>query len=369
MAGIQFKQAETPNEIEQIHRLNHLIFAEEIGQHATTSNGHLIDRFHHRNRYFIASKNGALVGMVSVHDGPEFSIAGRLRDANVLRELRAPLEVRLLAILPEFRDGSLLAGLFWQVNEYAKAHGYSDLLISGIVERQPMYARMGFRPMGPPVACGAAEFVPMRLSLEEPPTEFSSRLQLYGSRWQRNHALSLLPGPVELSEPVVRAFHAPPVSHRCKAFLDLYEETRTRLSELMGGLQTVILGGSGTLANDVVAANLRASFGDAKGLILANGEFGERLLRQAARAGLSFSELRYQWGRPWSFTAIEVALAKHPAWVWAVHLETSTGVLNDFPLLVSLAHRHGIPVAADCVSSLGAANPHGLGMPRLFLAS
>jgi aspartate aminotransferase-like enzyme/N-acyl-L-homoserine lactone synthetase len=369
MTGIQFKEAETSFEIEQIHRLNHRVFAEEIGQHPRTPDGHLVDRFHDHNRYFIALKDGALVGMVSVHDGPDFSIASRLHDATILRDLRAPLEVRLLAILPEFRDGSLLAGLFWQVNKYAKSHGYSDLLISGIVEREPMYAKMGFRRLGPPVRCGSAEFVPMRLSLEKPPTEFSSRLHLYGSRWQRNHALSLLPGPVELSEPVIRAFHVPPVSHRSRPFLELYEETRSRLSKLMGGLQTVILGGSGTLANDVVAANLRAAFGDAEGLVLANGEFGERLLRQANRAGLSYRQLRYQWGKPWNFAAIEETLTKRPAWIWAVHLETSTGVLNDLPRLVALAHRHGIPVAADCVSSLGAVDPHGPGMPRLFLAS
>ena len=369
MAEIQFKEAQTPEEIDQIHRLNHLVFAEEIGQHARSVDGRLIDRFHDQNHYFIACKDGVLVGMVSVHAGPEFSIASRLRDTNVLGTLRAPLEVRLLAILPEFRDGALVAGLFSQVDAYARANGYSDLLISGIVEREAMYTKLGFRPMGPAVACGAASFVPMRLSLDCPPPEFSNRQQLYSSRWQRNHTRSLLPGPVELSAAVVRAFHAPPVSHRSKNFLDLYEETRTRLGELMGGMQTVILGGSGTLANDAVAANMRAAFGSAEGLVIANGEFGERLVRQSARSGLAYHQLRFEWGEPWNFRAVEEALERRPSWIWAVHLETSTGVLNDLPRLIGLAHQHGIPVAADCVSSLGAADPHGAGMERCFLAS
>ena len=43
MTGMQFKQAETPDEIEQIHRLNHRIFAEEVGQHSRTPDGRLID--------------------------------------------------------------------------------------------------------------------------------------------------------------------------------------------------------------------------------------------------------------------------------------------------------------------------------------
>jgi aspartate aminotransferase-like enzyme len=360
MAGMQFKEAETADEIEQIHRLNHRVFAEEIGQHARTADGRLIDRFHKQNRYFIACKSGALVGMVSVHDGPEFSIASRLKDLSALRELHAPLEIRLLAILPRFRKRSILAGLFWQVRNYARAHHYSDLLISGIAERLPMYTKLGFRPMGPAVPCGAASFVPMRLSLEAPSDQFLRRERLYGSRWHRDHAESLLPGPVAMSPRVVEGFHSVPISHRSQQFIELYQETRMRLSELMCGLQSVILCGSGTLANDAVAANLHAAFGSAEGLIIANGEFGERLLRQATCAGLRYRELRFGWGDKWNFKTIEQDIReKGPAWIWAVHLETSTGVLNDLQRLTELAGLHGVPVAADCVSSLGAADLDG----------
>src|SRR6266568_107347 len=369
MTGILFKQAESADEIEQIHRLNHQVFAEEVGQHAPTADARLVDRFHDRNRYFVAEKDGTIVGMISVHPGPEFSIASRLSDKSPLAALRAPIEVRLLAIQPEFRERSVLAGLLWQVNHYAKAHDYSDMLISGIVERVPMYRKMGFEPMGPAVPCGAASFVPMRLSLESPTAEYLNRERLYKLRWQRNHAVSLLPGPVELSAAVVNAFHEPPISHRSKTFLDLYAETRSRLGELMGGMQTVVLGGSGTLANDVVAANLRAAFGSAEGLVIANGEFGERLVRQARCAGMSFRELRFAWGKPWSFRAIEEALKRAPAWIWAVHLETSTGVVNDLPRLIAMSRENGVPLAADCVSSLGAVATDAAGKGELFLAS
>lgn len=368
MTQIQFKRADTAEEMEQIHRLNHRIFAEEIGQHPKTHDGHLIDRFHERNSYFVACKNGEVIGMVSVHDGPEFSVAKRLRDASELAALRAPLEVRLLAIRPEFRNRTVLAGLLWQVNQYAKNHRYSDLLISGIVERQAMYMKMGFRAMGPPVACGSAEFVPMRLPLEAALPAFKTRQALYGSRWQREHALSLLPGPVEPSATVVNAFERPPVSHRSPNFLRDYEDTRAQLSALMGGMRTVILGGSGTLANDAVAANLRAAFGEAEGLIVTNGEFGDRLVRQAAAVGLRFEDLRFRWGAAWDFNSIERALAKRPAWVWVVHLETSTGVLNDVARLTARAGEYGAAVAADCVSSIGAVDTLGVG-EGLFLAS
>src|SRR5689334_14643924 len=100
MIDLEFKPAETDDEMEQIHRLNHRIFAEEVGQHARTVDGRLVDKFHGRNRYFIASHRGELVGMISAHGGPEFSIASRLNDPGILKSLRAPLEIRLLAILP-----------------------------------------------------------------------------------------------------------------------------------------------------------------------------------------------------------------------------------------------------------------------------
>ena len=55
--------------------------------------------------------------------------------------------------------------------------------------------------------------------------------------------------------------------------------------------------------------------------------------------------------------------------MWAVHLETSTGVLNGLPRLLALAEQRGVAVAADCVSSMGAADAHSVGDARCFLAS
>jgi aspartate aminotransferase-like enzyme len=102
--------------------------------------------------------------------------------------------------------------------------------------------------------------------------------------------------------------------------------------------------------------------------VIANGEFGERLIRQAECAGLHCRPLKFCWGEAWSFRAIERELERSPRWIWAVHLETSTGVLNDLGRLTELAARHGSEVAADCVSSLGAVDTCEAGR-RLFLAS
>jgi aspartate aminotransferase-like enzyme len=114
--------------------------------------------------------------------------------------------------------------------------------------------------------------------------------------------------------------------------------------------------GSGTLANDVVAAALAADRGSGTGLILVNGEFGARLARQALRFGLKFRTLRQPWGRPWDLAEVSRALAgdRSVGWVWGVHLESSTGTLNALAGLRDLAARSGVRVCIDAVSSLGA---------------
>jgi aspartate aminotransferase-like enzyme len=67
-------------------------------------------------------------------------------------------------------------------------------------------------------------------------------------------------------------------------------------------------------------------------------------------------------------TQVATALADEPkgSWVWGVHQESSTGVLNDLPGLVQAAQARGIRVCVDCVSSLGAA---AIDLHGVYLAS
>jgi aspartate aminotransferase-like enzyme len=112
--------------------------------------------------------------------------------------------------------------------------------------------------------------------------------------------------------------------------------------------------GSGTLANDAIAVNLAADPTVKRGLILVNGEFGERLCAQARRVGLRFEAVTWPWGQPWDLDRVADALERgQPDWVWGVHCESSTGVLNDVAGLMRLARPRGVRVCLDCVSSLG----------------
>jgi len=357
-----FKRAETNQEFEQIHRLNHRTFVGEIPQHPDTGNGLLIDKFHKKNAYLIVLRESRVVGMVSAHDQPPFSVAERLREPGILdRQGTRPLEVRLLAIEPEERNSTMFFGLIWSLYEYARSHGYTHLYISGVEERLALYQRLGFVALGPAVASGKASFVPMVLTIGQLPVKIQRVKQLWEIHMdkvtpRRAEPVCLLPGPVTTAEAVRAAFHQPPIYHRGPEFIRRFMKVRSLLGKIVGGRDVALLNGSGTLGNEAVAATLAAGPRKGRGLMLINGEFGERLARQATRFGLEPRILSWPWGEPWDLDEVEAALAQEPAgsWVWGVHQDSSTGVLNDLPGLVKLARARDIRVCVDCISSLGA---------------
>jgi aspartate aminotransferase-like enzyme len=125
------------------------------------------------------------------------------------------------------------------------------------------------------------------------------------------------------------------------------------LCRLANAKHVHILMGSGTMANDAIGAEM-ASWSSA-GVVLSNGEFGERLVDHAARFQLRFQTHRVPWGRAFERQTIETMLDSNPSlrWVWAVHGETSTGVLNDLAMLKDVTAARGLRLSIDAVSSLG----------------
>ncbi|HZU34361.1 MAG TPA: aminotransferase class V-fold PLP-dependent enzyme, partial [Gemmataceae bacterium] len=379
-----FKRAETPQELEQIHRLNFRTFVTEIGQHPDAGSDRLVDKFHHKNAYFIVLCDNQLIGMVSGHSQPPFSVADRLEDPTILTQPGVrPLEVRLLAVEPDRRNSLVFFGLIWSLYEYALAEGYTHLFISGIKQRLPLYKRLGFEALGPAVGVGEASFVPMALTVGQLPRKVERVKRLWETHIERialsadklrewgqatlddedmeaalprQGEVCLLPGPVTTSAAVRDAFHRPPIYHRGDEFITLFQRVRATLAGIVHCRDVGLLNGSGTLGNECVAATLAATNNAGRGALLVNGEFGTRLARQARRFGLNPQLLTWPWGQPWDLDEVEAALAAEPpgSWVWGVHQESSTGVLNDLPGLVRLARERDVRVCVDCISSLGA---------------
>ena len=384
-----FKRAESKQEFDQVHCLNHRTFVDEIPQHEPTGTGALIDKFHHKNVYLIALRDERVVAMLGIHDQPPFSVAERLPDPKILtRDGTRPLEVRLLAIEPCERNNTLFFGLIYMLYDYALKNGYTHLFISGVDNRVSLYERLGFVPLGPAVRCGEAAFVPMMQTVGQLPLKLEHMKKMWEIRLKKvapsalteapakegpgKEPVCLLPGPVTMSREVREAFTQPPIYHRGPEFIKRFMMVRDLLGDMVGGRDVAILNGSGTLGNETIAATLGALINKGtnrgRGVLLINGEFGERISRQATRFGLEPRTLSWNWGDPWDLEEIEEALSEEPegSWVWGVHQESSTGVLNDLPGLVKVAGKYGVRVCVDCISSLGAVP---IDLSKVFLAS
>src|SRR5262249_30866710 len=111
---------------------------------------------------------------------------------------------------------------------------------------------------------------------------------------------------VTVRREVRRAFETAPESHRADAFTKDFDATKELLCELVRARKVELFLGSGTLANDVIGGQLSLEKG--RGLVLTNGEFGERLVDHARRFALDFELLEFPWGEGLDLTAVRQAL-------------------------------------------------------------
>jgi len=346
-----YKLATTAAELEAIHRLNYRTFVEEIPQHAPNPQRRLVDRFHDENTYAIALAGDELVGMIAGRARRPFSLDGKLADLDrYLPAHERAMEVRLLAVAPAWRKASVFARLAGVLGREFRDQGCDLALISGTTRELKLYAHLGFQPFGPRVGSGDAVYQPMWLRLPDY-AERVAHLELSAGE----QAACFLPGPVPLSDAVRAAWAAEPVSHRSDEHLRRVQRISERLQALTGCTGALLLPGGGTLANDAVAGQIsRRGTSGKPGLVITNGEFGERLASHARRWQLPHETLSLGWGEAIDAQRLRRTLAaQRPAWVWATVCETSTGLRNDPGLLRDACTAIGAPLCLDAVSALG----------------
>lgn len=361
---LTLKVASEPDEFEQIHRLNYRTFVEEIPQHPPNDQKLLVDRFHDENTYLLCLDGRQVVGMMALRSRRPFSLDEKVAALDsYLPRCAAACEFRLLAVEPEYRKPGVFARLLSFAAGEGIKRGHNMAVASGTVRQTRLYSRMGFVPFAEPVGPAEASYQPMYLTLSTARKLFA---RLGAPCPELPAPVSFMPGPVEIGPAVQQAFAQPPISHRSAPFLEMVADVKERLAALTGASGVELLLGSGTLGNDVVAAQLKLLQG--RGLLLTNGEFGDRLVDHGCRMGLEFESLGFAWGDPYDLAAVEKHLAGNPdiAWLWTVHCETSTGILNDLAGLESLCRRYRVRLCLDCTSSLGTVP---VDLRRVYLAS
>ncbi|QPA55728.1 aminotransferase class V-fold PLP-dependent enzyme [Lysinibacillus sphaericus] len=339
------KIAQTNEEYEAIARLNYETFVEEIPQHEPNKQRLKIDRFHQENTYIVVYKKTELIGMVAFRDQRPFSMDEKIGKVEQFlpEEICGKIcEIRLLAVKKNYRTGRVLWRLTQALNTFAYEKGYTAAVISGTTREEKLYKQMGFQQFAPAVGAKDAQFLPMVLTRDVFEHDLQRRLA--------KDDYTFYPGPVKQLETIGYTN----LSHRSLNFKAIYERVQQQLLHLANTKHVGIIVGTGTLANEVMLAQLHAQqLG--KGLILTNGEFGERLRKQAVRWSLDFDAAEQQWGTIFDCEKI-ASLLENGAYQWmlVVHGETSTGTCNDLESLGHLAKCYNVKLCVDSISTFGA---------------
>lgn len=341
----------TPDDHEAIHRLNYRTFVEEIPQHPVNSDRRLVDRFHADNEYAVYEVDGEVVGMVCGRAVRPFSLDQKLGPVDRwLPPGCRPVEIRLLAVEPAHRATRVFVRLVQCITRHFMELGFDVGVISGTTRQLKLYGQMGFTPFAHPVGTELATYQPMFITAAQVHA-WPAAMQSGGPRPVCTG--TFLPGPVTVIPRVREAFAREAISHRGDVFAARYRSAQEQLCALTQASHATLLMGSGSLANDVIGAQLLQL--DGRGVIVSNGEFGDRLVDHAVRLGLAHVVVRTPWGTPLDYDTLDATMITTRArWIWAVHSETSTGMLNDLDLLRAMAARHRARLALDAVSSVGA---------------
>jgi len=162
------------------------------------------------------------------------------------------------------------------------------------------------------------------------------------------------PGPSDVSPRVLAALSRPTIGHLDPAFQNLMEEIKAALAEVMKapGYACLPLPAPGTAGMEAAMMNLLEP-GDVA-VVAVNGQFGERMVDMAGRAGAEVVRVDHDWGTPADPVRVGAALEGRRAKLLAfVHAETSTGTLTRPKPLCDLARAAGALTVVDCVTSLG----------------
>jgi alanine-glyoxylate transaminase/serine-glyoxylate transaminase/serine-pyruvate transaminase len=164
----------------------------------------------------------------------------------------------------------------------------------------------------------------------------------------------MIPGPVSVSDDVLREMGAPVRVHYGEEWTAIYNETVTLLKSVFKTRGDVhILVGSGSAGVDAAIGSMTLPF--EKIIVGINGFFGERVCHIARGYGLNVIEVNAPLGQPLDTNLFSKAMDQNPdaVAVAVVHLETSTTIINPIQEISLEANNRNIPVLIDAVSSLG----------------
>jgi 2-aminoethylphosphonate-pyruvate transaminase len=169
--------------------------------------------------------------------------------------------------------------------------------------------------------------------------------------------LLFTPGPLTTSQTVKEAM-LEDMGSRDHAFMKAVKEIRTELLGLAQvskeeGYECVLMQGSGTFGIESVISSIIKK--ENKLLVLANGAYGERIVKMAVIHHLNHMVLRFSEDEIVTPEAVEIFLNSNMevTHVACIHSETTTGLFNPIEAIGAIIKKHNAIFIVDAMSSFG----------------
>ena len=183
--------------------------------------------------------------------------------------------------------------------------------------------------------------------------------------------LLLTPGPLTTSASVKQAM-VHDWGSRDQGFIAINKMVLEKIAELAGAQDThvtVPVQGSGTFAVEAMITSFVPKTG--KLLVVINGAYGQRARKIAEIAGRGVATYETPEDTPPDLAKLEAMLVADKAitHVFAVHCETTSGILNPIVEIAALVARQGCRLLVDSMSAFGALEIDARQMPYDALAA
>ncbi|MDR2500233.1 MAG: aminotransferase class V-fold PLP-dependent enzyme, partial [Treponema sp.] len=281
---------------------------------------------------------------------------GRLRGNSKQREDLAQVYAELVGIAKLDKPGlDALCGYFRERRdrepalEYEAAlSGMSAMALAGALppERAVFIRRLNYY---------AWAEVDDEAQLERAREAVYPRIAEQESLRQVRREVLLNPGPATTTDSVKYAQVSADICPREREFGEVMGWIVRELSALAGDpqdIETVLFGGSGTAADEVMISSCVGP--GAKLLILDNGAYGERFAKIASSYGIPHDVVKSSSRARPDVEALKQRLTEGYTHFALVYHETTTGLLNPAPELCRFCKDRGITTIVDAVSAFAA---------------
>lgn len=181
----------TDSDREQIYRIRHAVYAEELGQHPRNAEGALRDALDAVNNYIVVLEQDRVVAFVAITPptASAFSIDKYFSRADLpIRFHDSLYELRLLTVCAGYRHSSLLRRLVEATFGHLHALGATEAIAIGRRDILDLYEGLGFQRLGLVLQSGRVHYELMKID--------AAGFQSHGAR-----LLRVAPVPVEQSHP------------------------------------------------------------------------------------------------------------------------------------------------------------------------